>query len=583
MLGLTLRYGSALTAWQSQTYTTLLLFNILIYLFLYLIKRLRQERVDLRSCDAFDVLFRVLKERFVQYVVLILLLTLSHNFQLISRLALVYMVAIDVAITCVLRLCLRRSVRRHSAVVRAKDHYVVMTTRHEARVAFLRLKEILPEDADLAGVLYVDPQKGPELLRKVLEASLGPEKTEADADEGRREETPFYEIHCTVDYMAGVRQEAEAQGELRILTRLPEAAHVFVYLSREQDHAAVEEIMRFYHGHGIPVSARLFLQERELPRSMVVDRGSCVTADFPPLTGEGEVLGVRFAVSNVDKAAFEVLDAVTQGAGSAEDAAVDCMEQRASASGAEDADQRTGQGAPGTGDSAAQADVPGGEKPQGSAGALSGEYICFSNVHTTVMAHDDPAYRAVLNGSAHTFADGTPIARQLRVRGFQTSERVAGPDFMDAVFRTTMDGSVSHYFYGSTQETIDKLCEELPKRYPGIRIAGAVSPPFRPETEEEDAASVAAMNESGAAFIWIGLGAPKQEKWMAAHRGRVSGVMLGVGAGFNFYAGTVKRAPKWIQKIGMEWFYRLIQDPKRLANRYIITNLKFLWYMLRRV
>lgn len=229
----------------------------------------------------------------------------------------------------------------------------------------------------------------------------------------------------------------------------------------------------------------------------------------------------------------------------------------------------------------AQTPHTGGKGKCGTAGSLSGEYICFSNVHTTVMAHDDPSYRDVLNGSALTFADGRPIAQRLRGEGFPGSVRVAGPDFMDAMFRATMDGKAGHYFYGSTQETIERLAAELPKRYPGIRIVGMVSPPFRPETPEEDAASVAAINASGADFVWIGLGAPKQEKWMAAHRGRVDGVMLGVGAGFDFYAGTVKRAPSWVQKIGLEWFYRLLQDPKRLANRYVVTNIQYMWYSVR--
>ncbi len=141
-----------------------------------------------------------------------------------------------------------------------------------------------------------------------------------------------------------------------------------------------------------------------------------------------------------------------------------------------------------------------------------------------------------------------------------------------------MDGKHSHYFYGSTEETLSALSEALPEKYPGLRIAGFYSPPFRELTEEEDSSVTAMIKEADPDFIWIGLGAPKQEKWMAAHKGAFRGVMLGVGAGFDFHAGTVKRAPRWIQKIGFEWLYRLFQDPKRLIKRYVVTNTKFLLY-----
>lgn len=211
---------------------------------------------------------------------------------------------------------------------------------------------------------------------------------------------------------------------------------------------------------------------------------------------------------------------------------------------------------------------------------LSGRYICFSNVHTLVMARENPDYRDVLSGSAITFPDGNPIA-QLQVRaGLTGVERVAGPDFMDHVFRDTADGSVGHYFYGSKPETLTALEAALKEKYPDIRICGMYSPPFRELTGEEDEADVARINDSGADIVWVGLGAPKQENWMRDHAGRVHGVMMGVGAGFDFHAGTIKRAPLWIQKIGLEWFYRLLQDPGRLIKRYVVTNFKFCMYMI---
>ena len=213
---------------------------------------------------------------------------------------------------------------------------------------------------------------------------------------------------------------------------------------------------------------------------------------------------------------------------------------------------------------------------------LRGKYICFSNVHTTVMAHDDATYKNVLNHSAFTMPDGNPIAKKLLEQGFAEAERVAGPDFMDTMFRLSAGTEHTHYFYGSTEETIEKLKKALQEKYPSIKIVGMYSPPFRALSEEEDHQVIRTINDSKADFIWIGLGAPKQEKWMYDHKDKLNGLMFGVGAGFDFHAGTVKRAPILIQKVGLEWLYRLLQDPKRLFKRYVVTNTKFLVYTLFR-
>ncbi len=210
---------------------------------------------------------------------------------------------------------------------------------------------------------------------------------------------------------------------------------------------------------------------------------------------------------------------------------------------------------------------------------LKGQYICFSNVHTSVMARENHDYLQTLNGAAYVFSDGAPIHRIQKFRGFSDAERVAGPDFMENMFRDTMDGKISHYFYGSTEETLSKLKENLLANYPGINIKGMYSPPFRKLTEEEDAADVKRINESGADIVWIGLGAPKQENWMRQHKDKINGVMMGVGAGFDFHAGTIRRAPVWIRKIGLEWLYRLFMDPVRLFKRYLISNIKFVIYL----
>lgn len=214
-------------------------------------------------------------------------------------------------------------------------------------------------------------------------------------------------------------------------------------------------------------------------------------------------------------------------------------------------------------------------------GELRGEYICISNVHTTVMAYHDEKYRKVQNEAAMALPDGKPLSIVSRMRGFRSAERVPGPDLMPELFRLSEKKGYSHYFYGSTQDTLDKLREAILKEYPMLNIAGMYSPPFRKLTDEEDQEIINRINETNADFIWVGLGAPKQEYWMAEHKGKVCGLMLGVGAGFDFHAGTVKRAPRWMQEWCLEWLYRLLQDPKRLIRRYANTNLSFIYYVLR--
>lgn len=206
-----------------------------------------------------------------------------------------------------------------------------------------------------------------------------------------------------------------------------------------------------------------------------------------------------------------------------------------------------------------------------------GRYICVSNVHTTVMAYEDAAYRHIQNNALLALPDGKPLSVVSRKRGYPQAERVAGPDLMAEVFRESEKKGYRHYFYGSTPETLEALQMKLLEKYPRLVIAGAQAPPFRKLTEAEDEESVAMINQTAPDIVWVGLGAPKQEQWMYAHQERVEALMIGVGAGFDFHAGTVKRAPKWVQRIGMEWFFRLCQDPKRLWKRYLATNWKFLW------
>ncbi len=210
---------------------------------------------------------------------------------------------------------------------------------------------------------------------------------------------------------------------------------------------------------------------------------------------------------------------------------------------------------------------------------LRGRYICVGNVHTTVMAHDDAHYHKVQGCAAFVLPDGKPLSVYSRKHGFPEAERVTGPDLMLALFGR--ENGLRHYFYGSSPETLALLEQKLRRQYPHLLIAGMESPPFRSLSGEEDRVRTEKINASGADVIWVGLGAPKQENWMYEHRGRVNGVMVGVGAGFDYHAGNIRRAPEWMQRMSLEWLYRLLQDPKRLMKRYLVTNTRYLWLIHR--
>ena len=207
---------------------------------------------------------------------------------------------------------------------------------------------------------------------------------------------------------------------------------------------------------------------------------------------------------------------------------------------------------------------------------LSGDYLCVSNVHTTVMSYDDPGYCAVQNGGIMAIPDGGPLSSVGRKRGFSEMKRTTGPDYMKEMLKISAKEGYRHYFYGSTEDTLEKLEETIRKDYPGVQVAGLYSPPFRPLSKEEDEKIIQMINESHADFVWVGLGAPKQERWMAAHQGKIHGFMVGVGAAFDYEVGNIDRAPMWMQKANSEWLYRLIQEPRRLFRRYFYSNTKFI-------
>lgn len=211
---------------------------------------------------------------------------------------------------------------------------------------------------------------------------------------------------------------------------------------------------------------------------------------------------------------------------------------------------------------------------------LSGDYICVANVHTTVTAYEDQEYCKVQNSGIMAIPDGGPLSSVGRKRGFKNMKRTTGPDLMEEIFKISVEKGFRHYFYGSTEEVLEALYQKLEDNYPGIQIAGMYSPPFRPLTEEENKAVIDRINETHADYIWVGLGAPKQESWMAHNQGKLNGLMIGVGAGFSYHADLLKRAPAWMQKSNLEWLFRLLQEPRRLFARYLCTNLKFVWYAM---
>lgn len=210
------------------------------------------------------------------------------------------------------------------------------------------------------------------------------------------------------------------------------------------------------------------------------------------------------------------------------------------------------------------------------ANAGQSRVVVACSAHSVVTAAREPSFMGVLHRADLTLPDGAPVAWMLRAQGASGQARIAGPDLMDDYCGQAAGRGESVFLLGGTPATLARLQTRLCARWPGLRIAGAISPPFRALTPDEDAAIVNAINASGAGTVWVGLGCPKQERWMDAHRSRVHAVMVGVGAAFDFHAGTLARAPAWMRHNGLEWLHRLAQEPRRLGPRYASTNSAFM-------
>jgi N-acetylglucosaminyldiphosphoundecaprenol N-acetyl-beta-D-mannosaminyltransferase len=215
----------------------------------------------------------------------------------------------------------------------------------------------------------------------------------------------------------------------------------------------------------------------------------------------------------------------------------------------------------------------------GWAGRRESRYVCMCNVHSVVTARRDPAFGRVINGADLAAPDGAPVAWRLRALGFPKQQRISGPDLMWKCCAGAAEEGLPIFLYGGTTMALQRLSAYLAREFPRLAIVGCYAPPFRPMTEAEDARVVDAIEHSGARVVFVGLGCPKQEVWMAAHRGRIRAVMIGVGAAFDYHAGVLRRAPRWMRNAGLEWLHRLASEPRRLWRRYFVTNTLFLAYL----
>lgn len=211
---------------------------------------------------------------------------------------------------------------------------------------------------------------------------------------------------------------------------------------------------------------------------------------------------------------------------------------------------------------------------------IRGNYVCASNAHTTVMAHEDSEYLKAQSESILSLPDGKPLAMVGKKKGFKEMSKISGLTFMQSTFTDERFTDKNHYFYGCTQETIDLILKNIHEKYPKLKVCGSEPSIFRELDDKDLNELIDRINKSNADFVWIGIGAPRQEKLMYRLKGKTNTIMTGVGGAFNILAGLVNDAPKWMQNIGLEWFYRLIKDPKRLFKRYLVTNSKFVWYNL---
>lgn len=208
-------------------------------------------------------------------------------------------------------------------------------------------------------------------------------------------------------------------------------------------------------------------------------------------------------------------------------------------------------------------------------------YVIAANVHVVMTAYWNSAYRQAVNHAALVTPDGMPLVLALRWLGWPQATRVYGPDLMLHCCQRAAQEELPIYLYGGTSTMLDKLQTNLVQQFPNLKIVGAYSPPFRELTPAEEQQSLEQIQQSGAAIVFIALGCPKQELWMARQQDKLQAVMIGVGAAFGFHSGEVRQAPRWMMALSLEWLYRLITEPRRLWKRYLINNPVFVLLLSR--
>ncbi len=486
---LSVRFHWVFKDWQIPLYSTFFVVEILLVALIDIYRMSAKNYRTIDSIDPFELFIRVFQNQVVLFLFLLVELMLTQNTYWMSRIALGILFLGNMIWVYAARFICRRILIKKGDPDIHRRKLAVFVYKKDEEVVRGRLKRAFDNEFELLDIMAVDEAYPLEEVRT---------REGDNAGEARKtliERT--VSLGCS-DVLLCIPDKAE-NDTLKFVKR---------------------DIVKRLSERGINTYFALSLDGIWITKKLIRGLGYYQALYFSAMVKRCKVLGVEFAVSNVENAVLYVRTHIKD---------------------------------------------------------FAGKYICYCNVHTTVEASEDESYMRIQNGSALTFPDGQPIVHEIQKAGFINAERVAGPDFMEAMFSATMDGKISHFFYGSSEETIELLKKKLPEQFPGMDIRGYYSPPFRPLTPEEDDEVVRMLNASGADLIWIGLGAPKQEKWMAEHQGKLSGVMLGVGAGFNFFAGNIKRAPVWVRKIGMEWLYRLFQDPKRLFKRYLISNAKFIW------
>ncbi|SFH04167.1 WecB/TagA/CpsF family glycosyltransferase [Pontibacter chinhatensis] len=204
-------------------------------------------------------------------------------------------------------------------------------------------------------------------------------------------------------------------------------------------------------------------------------------------------------------------------------------------------------------------------------------YVCFANVHMLMEARQDKEFQNLLNNADIASPDGGPLSKLMKLLYGKHQDRVPGMDLMPRLLQEAEKRGKSVFFYGSTDPVLEAVVARTKADLPNLRVAGYYSPPFRKLTHIEDEAITNMINDSGADLVFVALGCPKQERWMAEHKGKVKACMLGVGQAYMTYAGLEKRLPKWARDLSLEWTYRLWQEPGRLWKRYLLTNSKFLY------